>query len=145
MSIVVIYYGMKRTISPYICCLAAVLAVMGGGDPAAAQSPEPTPGLPVFLDANFHPNPYTGDTAYFSFKISASATKVSLKIYSVSNRLVYSTDVIPYSYGSHESIEFSGLDSLQKEIANGVYFYFLDVYYGGLLSDRRMGKFTVLR
>ncbi len=42
-------------------------------------------------------------------------------------------------------ILFDGNDSLGKPLANGVYIYCLEVYQGGSIFDRRIGKIVILR
>jgi hypothetical protein len=115
--------------------------------PTCTQTPTATPGVLVVTDARFFPNPVTdAEGVFFSYKLSAPADKVLLKVFTVSGRKVLEVKLIPPAWGGYVkcSVPFDEGDGLDG-LANGVYLYVFDAYEDGKLWDRKTGKLVILK
>ena len=101
-----------------------------------------------------YPNPFVSGTGTdFMFYYQAPSydtlsTKVTIKIYTVSGRLIkrIETDsggnIIKADYGSNQ-VHWNGLDEDGRALANGVYHYVLRVEDAGIVLEK-FGKFVVV-
>lgn len=97
------------------------------------------------MDAAFYPNPYSEGKGYVTFRLSAPATRVRLKIFTASGRGVLEKEKEARGYGGYEHFVFEGIDSLGNMMANGVYLFMVEAYDGSMIMDRRIGKLVILR
>ena len=97
--------------------------------------------------ANF-PNPFrsgqgTGKGTDFAYYLTESADKVTLKIYTLTGKLITTIDTLDAST-SYNEYHFNGLDADGEPLANGVYIYKFTATKG---DDRaqKVGKIVVLK
>ncbi|MBM3214278.1 hypothetical protein FJZ36_05130 [Candidatus Poribacteria bacterium] len=88
------------------------------------------------------PNPIRDDT-YFTYSLNQPANDVSIRIYSVSGRLVRIIESASARRGYNETY-WDGRDSGGKRLANGTYFFRMRVESEGGREDRT-GKMAILR
>ena len=96
-------------------------------------------------DHAFYPNPYTGGTSYFTYRLSAPPRELRIKVFTISGRKVLDLQVDTELFGFHEAVAFDGKDSWDHPLADGVYLYLVEAYDGRILTDRRIGKLVILR
>lgn len=113
--------------------------------PDVSATPSPTPGELLIEDHAFYPNPFSGDEAYFTYRLSAPADEVRIKVFTVSGRLVVDLLVEDSFYGEYESIIFTGRDNWSNVLADGVYLYLIEASRSGMVADRKIGKLVILR
>lgn len=69
-----------------------------------------------------YPNPFSL-TTYFTFILTDYADQVTIKIYTISGRLIQDIFVPPQSENAYFKVYWNGRDKDGDEVANGVYFY----------------------
>ena len=97
--------------------------------------------------ANF-PNPFrpgqgTGKGTDFAYYLTGGADKVSLKIYTLTGKLITTIDTLDASI-SYNEYHFDGLDSDGDALANGVYIYKFTATNGDVRAQK-VGKIVVLK
>ncbi len=111
----------------------------------STATPTITPGRQKIDDLAFYPNPYTGGKGRVVYKLGAPVNRARLKIYTLSNRLVVQKQMTPIGFGHYEHFIIDGKDSLGNKMANGIYLYLLEIYNGGAVVDKKIGKMVILR
>lgn len=79
---------------------------------------------PIILHPNY-PNPFCKST-HISFSLQKPATSVTLKIYNIKGELVSTIRKENFEAGENH-IEWNGLDSQNRNVSNGIYFYKLQI------------------
>ena len=96
--------------------------------------------------ANF-PNPFVpGDGTHFAYYLTKGADEVTLKIYTITGRLILAVDTLDASVSFNE-FHFDGYDADGEPLANGVYLYkftarFTDAQ-GDVVRKQKVGKIAV--
>jgi hypothetical protein len=95
-----------------------------------------------------YPNPFAPGTrnqqgTHFAYLLTSDADKVTLKIYTLTGRLVTTLDTLDGFTGYNE-FHWSGLDRDDEELSNGVYLYKIVAEKAGDVAERT-GKLAVLR
>jgi len=104
------------------------------------EAPAPF-GLDEFMP---YPNPATGRAMYFNYNFNQNAEVVKLKIYDTAGHRVADFDTFDFASQKSGRIRWDMRNNSGKEVANGVYFYQLEVNSGGRTLKKR-GKFAVMR
>ena len=91
-----------------------------------------------------YPNPSTGTHIYFNYNFNQRAERVRLKIYDVAGHRVADFDTFDFANQTDGRIRWDLRNDSGKRVANGVYFYKLQVTRSGKTYKKR-GKFAVLR
>lgn len=91
-----------------------------------------------------YPNPATGSRMYFNYRFNQTAERVRLKVYDVAGQLVADFDTFDFASTKDGKITWDLRNNNGKRVANGVYFYKLDITRGGQTFKKR-GKFAVVR
>ncbi|MDD3145866.1 MAG: FlgD immunoglobulin-like domain containing protein, partial [Candidatus Riflebacteria bacterium] len=91
-----------------------------------------------------YPNPATGNAMYFNYNFNQNAEKVQLNIYDTAGHRVADFDTFEFSTKNKGRIRWDLRNNSGKIVANGVYFYKLEVTSGGRTLKKR-GKFAVMR
>lgn len=91
-----------------------------------------------------YPNPATGNVMYFNYNFNQNAEKVQLSIYDTAGHRVADFDTFEFSTKNKGRIRWDMRNNSGKVVANGVYFYKLEVTSGGRTLKKR-GKFAVMR
>lgn len=97
--------------------------------------------------ANF-PNPFrpgtgSGKGTNFAYYLTGSADKVSLKIYTLTGKLITTVDTLDAAT-SYNEYHFDGLDADGEPLANGVYIYKFTATKGEVRTQR-IGKILVIK
>ncbi len=97
--------------------------------------------------ANF-PNPFrpgqgTGKGTHFAYYLTESADKVTLKIYTLTGKLITTVDTLDAAT-SYNEYHFDGLDADGAPLANGVYIYKFTATKGDVRAQK-VGKIVVLK
>ena len=79
---------------------------------------------PIILHPNY-PNPFCKST-HISFSLQKPATSAILKIYNIKGELVSTIRKENFEAGENH-IEWNGLDSQNRNVSNGIYFYTLQI------------------
>jgi hypothetical protein len=69
-----------------------------------------------------HPNPFKRETV-FVYVLTEYADRLSIKLYTVSGRLIRTLDDPTLATPDYHELEWDGRDDAGEEVANGVYFY----------------------
>ncbi len=104
------------------------------------EAPAPF-GLQEFMP---YPNPATGNAMYFNYNFNQNAEQVKLRIYDTAGHSVADFDTFDFANAKNGRIRWDMRNNSGKTVANGVYFYKLDVTSGGTTFKKR-GKFAVMR
>jgi hypothetical protein len=90
------------------------------------------------------PNPVNGAAGLnLSFKLSAKADKIVLRLYSTSMRLIREKSISGLTSGHNVA---AVNNSFLKDLSSGAYYYVLEVFTGASITDRsRIGKVIILR
>ena len=96
--------------------------------------------------ANF-PNPFVpGDGTHFAYYLTKAADEVSLKIYTITGRLILTVDTLDPSVSFNE-FHFDGYDADGEPLANGVYLYKFTATFtnteGNTIRKQKVGKIAV--
>ncbi len=96
--------------------------------------------------ANF-PNPFVpGDGTHFAYYLTKAADEVSLKIYTITGRLILAVDTLDPSVSFNE-FHFDGYDADGEPLANGVYLYKFTAKFtnaeGNTIRKQKVGKIAV--
>ncbi len=96
--------------------------------------------------ANF-PNPFVpGDGTHFAYYLTKAADEVSLKIYTITGRLILTVDTLDPSVSFNE-FHFDGYDADGEPLANGVYLYKFTAKFtnaeGNTIRKQKVGKIAV--
>lgn len=91
-----------------------------------------------------YPNPATGNVMHFNYRFNQNAERVRLKVYDVAGQLVADFDTFDFTNQKDGRIRWDMRNNNGKRVANGVYFYKLDITRGGQTFKKR-GKFAVMR
>ncbi|MCY3742749.1 MAG: C25 family cysteine peptidase [Candidatus Poribacteria bacterium] len=96
--------------------------------------------------ANF-PNPFVpGDGTHFAYYLTKGADKVSLKIYTITGRLILAVDTLDASVSFNE-FHYDGYDADGEPLANGVYLYKFTAQFtnaqGNTVRKQKFGKIAV--
>lgn len=91
-----------------------------------------------------YPNPATGNAMYFNYNFNQNAERVRLKIYDTAGHVVTSFDTFDFGNAKDGRIRWDLHNNQGKRVANGAYFYQLQVTRGGQTLKKR-GKFAVMR
>jgi hypothetical protein len=89
-----------------------------------------------------HPNPFRRETV-FVYILTNVAQKVSLKIYTVSGRLIRALENLDMLTPDYHEVVWDGKDEWGEEVANGVYFFRLKAE--GETNQEITGKIAKLR
>ncbi len=97
--------------------------------------------------ANF-PNPFrpgkgSGKGTDFAYYLTESADKVTLKIYTLTGKLITTVDTLDAST-SYNEYHFDGLDADGEPLANGVYIYKFTATKGDVRAQK-VGKIVVIK
>ena len=97
--------------------------------------------------ANF-PNPFrpgqgTGKGTDFAYYLTGGADKVTLKIYTLTGKLITTIDTLDAST-SYNEYHFDGLDADGEPLANGVYIYKFTATKGDVRAQK-VGKIVILK
>ncbi len=92
------------------------------------------------------PNPMK-DYTYFTYFLTQPAAEVTIKIYTLSGKHVYTLDRLDAGYGfrSNSTRPWDGRDLTGHELANGVYFYRVMARTATGTRSEKTGKLVVLR
>lgn len=104
------------------------------------EAPAPF-GLDEFMP---YPNPATGRAMYFNYNFNRNAEVVKLKILDTAGHKVADFDTFDFASQKSGRIRWDMCNNNGKMVANGVYFYQLEVTSGGRTLKKR-GKFAVMR
>ena len=96
--------------------------------------------------ANF-PNPFVpGDGTHFAYYLTKGADAVTLKIYTITGRLILTVDTLDASVSFNE-FHFDGYDADGEPLANGVYLYKFTAQFtnaqGKTVRKQKVGKIAV--
>ena len=96
--------------------------------------------------ANF-PNPFVpGSGTHFAYYLTKGADEVSLKIYTITGRLILAVDTLDASVSFNE-FHFDGYDADGEPLANGVYLYKFTAQFtnaqGNTVRKQKFGKIAV--
>ena len=96
--------------------------------------------------ANF-PNPFVpGDGTHFAYYLTKGADEVTLKIYTITGRLILAVDTLDASVSFNE-YHFDGYDADGEPLANGVYLYKFTAQFtnsqGKTIRKQKVGKIAV--
>lgn len=96
--------------------------------------------------ANF-PNPFVpGDGTHFAYYLTKGADEVTLKIYTITGRLILAVDTLDASVSFNE-FHFDGYDADGEPLANGVYLYKFTAKFtnaqGKTVRKQKVGKIAV--
>jgi len=91
-----------------------------------------------------YPNPVTGNSMYFNYNFNQNADLVKLKVYDTAGHRVADFDTFDFASTNSGRIRWDLRNRKGKIVANGVYFYQLEVTRGGQTLKKR-GKFAVMR
>ena len=96
--------------------------------------------------ANF-PNPFIpGSGTHFAYYLTKGADEVSLKIYTITGRLILTVDTLDASVSFNE-FHFDGYDADSEPLANGVYLYKFTARFtnaqGDTVRKQKVGKIAV--
>ena len=96
--------------------------------------------------ANF-PNPFVpGSGTHFAYYLTKSADEVSLKIYTITGRLILTVDTLDASVSFNE-FHYDGYDADGEPLANGVYLYKFTAQFtnaqGNTVRKQKVGKIAV--
>ena len=96
--------------------------------------------------ANF-PNPFVpGDGTHFAYYLTKGADEVTLKIYTITGRLILAVDTLDASVSFNE-FHFDGYDADGEPLANGVYLYKFTARFtnsqGDVVRKQKVGKIAV--
>ena len=96
--------------------------------------------------ANF-PNPFVpGDGTHFAYYLTKAADEVSLKIYTITGRLILTVDTLDPSVSFNE-FHFDGYDADGEPLGNGVYLYKFTAKFtnaeGNTIRKQKVGKIAV--
>ena len=96
--------------------------------------------------ANF-PNPFApGDGTHFAYYLTKGADAVTLKIYTITGRLILAVDTLDASVSFNE-YHFDGYDADGEPLANGVYLYKFTAQFtnsqGKTIRKQKVGKIAV--
>ncbi|HPW57362.1 MAG TPA: Ig-like domain-containing protein, partial [Candidatus Rifleibacterium sp.] len=91
-----------------------------------------------------YPNPATGNAMYFNYNFGQKPDQVRLKIYDTAGHKVAEFDTFDFSNAAKGRVRWDMRTDSGKSVANGVYFYRLDINRGGQTLKKR-GKFAVMR
>ena len=96
--------------------------------------------------ANF-PNPFVpGSGTHFAYYLTKSADEVSLKIYTITGRLILTVDTLDASVSFNE-FHYDGYDADGEPLANGVYLYKFTARFtnaqGNTVRKQKVGKIAV--
>ena len=96
--------------------------------------------------ANF-PNPFVpGSGTHFAYYLTKGADEVSLKIYTITGRLILTVDTLDASVSFNE-FHFDGYDADSEPLANGVYLYKFTARFtnaqGDTIRKQKVGKIAV--
>ena len=96
--------------------------------------------------ANF-PNPFVpGSGTHFAYYLTKAADEVSLKIYTITGRLILAVDTLDASV-SYNEFHFDGYDADSEPLANGVYLYKFTARFtnrqGNTVRKQKVGKIAV--
>ena len=96
--------------------------------------------------ANF-PNPFVpGSGTHFAYYLTKGADEVSLKIYTITGRLIVAIDTLDASVSFNE-FHFDGYDADGEPLANGVYLYKFTARFtnaqGDIVRKQKVGKIAV--
>ena len=91
-----------------------------------------------------YPNPATGNAMYFNYNFGQKPDQVRLKIYDTAGHKVAEFDTFDFSNAAKGRVRWDMRTDSGKSVANGVYFYRLDISRGGQTLKKR-GKFAVMR
>ncbi|MDZ7265044.1 MAG: C25 family cysteine peptidase, partial [candidate division KSB1 bacterium] len=89
-----------------------------------------------------YPNPFSRDTE-FTFHLTQPADRVTIKIYTVSGKLLRGLDYYHLEAGFHR-LYWNGLDQDRDEMANGVYLYKVTARSGNKQIER-IEKLVIMR
>ena len=95
-----------------------------------------------------YPNPFVPGTRIrqgtdFAYILTSDADKVILKIYTITGRLVVSSDTLD-GFAGYNEFHWEGMDGDDEELSNGVYLYKIIAEKGKTVVERT-GKLAVLR
>jgi len=95
-----------------------------------------------------YPNPFTPGTKRqqgtdFAYLLTSDADKVTLKVYTITGRLIVSIDKLD-GFAGYNEYHWDGLDKDKEELSNGVYIYRIIAEKGKEVTENR-GKLVVLR
>ena len=96
--------------------------------------------------ANF-PNPFVpGSGTHFAYYLTKGADEVSLKIYTITGRLILTVDTLDASVSFNE-FHYDGYDADGEPLANGVYLYKFTARFtnaqGNTVRKQKVGKIAV--
>ena len=96
--------------------------------------------------ANF-PNPFVpGSGTHFAYYLTKGADEVSLKIYTITGRLILAVDTLDASVSFNE-FHYDGYDADGEPLANGVYLYKFTARFtnsqGNTVRKQKVGKIAV--
>lgn len=96
--------------------------------------------------ANF-PNPFVpGSGTHFAYYLTKGADEVSLKIYTITGRLILTVDTLDASVSFNE-FHYDGYDADGEPLANGVYLYKFTARFtnaqGDTIRKQKVGKIAV--
>ena len=96
--------------------------------------------------ANF-PNPFVpGSGTHFAYYLTKGADEVSLKIYTITGRLILTVDTLDASVSFNE-FHYDGYDAEGEPLANGVYLYKFTARFtnaqGDTVRKQKVGKIAV--
>ena len=96
--------------------------------------------------ANF-PNPFVpGAGTHFAYYLTKAADEVSLKIYTITGRLILTVDTLD-PFVSFNEFHFDGYDADGEPLANGVYLYKFTAKFtnteGNTIRKQKVGKIAV--
>jgi len=91
-----------------------------------------------------YPNPATGNAMYFNYNFNQTADTVRLRIYDTAGHKVADFETSDFVSTTKGRIRWDMRNDSGKAVANGVYFYQLNISKGGQTFKKR-GKIAVMR
>ena len=91
-----------------------------------------------------YPSPVRGNSMHFNYNFNQNAERVRLRVYDSAGHKVAELDTFDFANATHGRVRWDLRSDGGKRIANGVYFYKVQVTRAGKTYKKR-GKFAVLR
>ncbi|MCK4510405.1 hypothetical protein KAW64_01630, partial [bacterium] len=90
-----------------------------------------------------YPNPFHGTTSIF-YRLNQSEVEVSIDIYTVGGRLIWTCEDAPGNLNRNE-VKWNGVDRDGDLVANGLYLYVVEAREDGSIATSNVGRMVVAR
>jgi len=104
--------------------------------------------VPQIVEMYNVPNPFANETQFY-YELSDEASNVSIDIFTLAGRKIYTISNLPGHSGENISEAWNGEDKWGDKLANGIYIYKLSVRTATGLADNidleKFGKLVILK